>query len=158
MNVGILGVWIILIFLTFLLVYLISLYNIRWSSETEAVIVKPSTSCSVPPSTVPSVLNNLCCYVGTTVTASKYSPQLNLVVNPVAIPYLPVCQGFCSSGVLPDGVTCVGGVGQANFNQCMKISTPKDCNSVSMPVAYSGNTPYYPRAATELSCTNTGPC
>jgi len=158
MNLGVLGVWIILIILTFIFVYLISLYNIRWSSETEVIIVNPSTSCSVSPSSVPSVSGRLCCYIGTTVTASKYSPQLNMVVNPVAIPYLPVCQGFCSQGVLSDGMTCVDGIGQQEFNDCMQISTPVGCQALVLPVAYSGTTPYYPFASTEASCLIKGAC
>ena len=96
MNLGILGVWLILIFLTFVLFYIIVIYRNRWLSETEVVVVKTSNGCSVSPSTVPNVSSRPCCYIGTTVTASKYSPELNLVVNPVAIPYLPVCQGFCN--------------------------------------------------------------
>lgn len=158
MNIGILGVWITIIILTSILVYLISIFSIRWTSETEVVIVNPITQCSVSPSTVPSVSNMPCCYLGTTPTASIFSPQLNMVVNPVAIPYLPVCQGFCTSGVLADGITCLNGLGQGNFDQCMKISTPKNCNSIAMPVAYSGTTAYYPKAATSASCLTTGPC
>jgi hypothetical protein len=41
----------------------------------------------------------------------------------------------------------------------MEISTPKNnCTDLSMPVAYVGSTPYYPRAATESSCLTVGTC
>jgi hypothetical protein len=114
--------------------------------------------CNVPIESVPNISDNLCCFVGTTITASRYVPELNMVVNPVAIPYLPVCQGFCTNGVLADGVTCVSGIGQDEFNLCMIRSAPVDCDALSLPVAYAGLTPYYPFAATEASCERKGLC
>lgn len=158
MNTSVNLLWGLVILSTIILIVLASLYMIRWSEELNISVFSSSNKCVVSADSVPDITNDLCCYVGTEPTASRYVPSINIVVNPVAIPYLPVCQGFCTEGFYADGLTCVDGVGQSEFNRCMQIATPIDCEGLSLPVAYAGSTPYYVFAATESSCPIKGPC
>lgn len=157
-NVPLNFLWVFIVITFIILTIIVIAYLIRWSNGLEVLAVDTRKDCVVPIGSVPDITNNLCCFVGTTITASKYVPQINTVVNPVPTPYLPVCQGFCTNGVLADGMTCVDGVGQSEFNACINRSAPIDCNAIALPVAYAGNRPYYAFAATEASCPLKGQC
>jgi len=150
--------WGLIILALIILTILVILFIVRWINELDVFVFEKTDNCVLNTNIIPNISDELCCYIGTAVTASKYVPSIDMVVNPVAIPYLPVCQGYCKEGVLSDGITCVDQIGQIEFNNCMNISTPIDCIGLSLPVAYAGTTAYYPHAATESSCLTKGKC
>ena len=158
MNVPLIILWTIVCITSVLLLVTVSLYAYKIRKDLEYEVVEVLQPCKIDYANMVNVENKPCCVVGTNITASKYSPELDLVVNPVEAPYLPVCAGFCSEGVLADGMTCVNGVGQNSFDRCIAISTPKNCEGLAMPVAYSGTTAYYPYSATQDACLKTAMC
>lgn len=152
----------ILIYL-FLLIIIVVIYILNkqawdnWLTDTETINIDTSTQCLINLDTAISVTELPCCYIGGYITASKYVSSIDMVVNPIESYYLTVCQGFCTNGY-KDGI-CNNGVGQQEFDNCVSISKPKNnCSGLSMPVATSGITYYYPYAATSSSCTDVREC
>ena len=158
MNVPLVILWTIVMITAVILLVTVSLYAHKLREDLTIQSEEIIGVCTINYETMIDVTDNPCCIVGTSLTASKYVPEIDLVVNPVEIPYLPVCTGFCELGVQADGMTCVDGQGQPSFDRCITLSTPKDCQGVTMPVAYSGTTAYYPNSATNDACLKTATC
>lgn len=155
-NVGIIGLWIVVFILLVTLLVLNITYGTAYQ-EHEAVDVTVNRSCSPALDSLISVDLQPCCVIGSQVTTSRYSPELNMVVSPVPVPYLGVCQGYCLLGVTASG-DCIRRVGQSAYENCLSISAPRGCNGFVYPVAASGVTYYYPSAATQASCLEVAPC
>ena len=103
------------------------------------------------------IVNNNCCLVGNTITSSRYIESLDLVVNPISIPYKKVCSGFCKDGLQKEDI-CLNGTGQTEYNNCINLTEPKNCTSISTPVAALGTTYYYANSAGNSTCLNTVVC
>lgn len=164
MNVGLFLLWALVILALIVFVVLSVSGMKRFIDSRASTIVPGETRCVVPFDSVPDVSTLPCCFIGERLTASRYVPSLDLVVNPVAVPYLPVCEGFCRNGTevdstAPTRVRCVNGNGQAAFDRCVALAAPRNnCRGVAMPVAALGTTFFYPNSATAAACQDARPC
>lgn len=156
MNTPLILLWSLVVIFAILFIIVFSLYINKLKTDVELVTEDAVNDCSIPPS-AENIQFEPCCVVGNSITASRYSRELNMVVNPVAIPYLEVCQGYCVQGVTAEG-KCFNGEGQNEYDNCIQISTPVNCNGIALPVAYVGITAYYPNSAGDALCTNTISC
>src|SRR5205085_6806457 len=91
---------------------------------------------------LPNVSKLGCCIIDGQLTSSKYFEELNVVINPVPKYYLDVCKGFCTDGYNSIDGTCINGVGEYDFANCIRASEPGGCYGVAQPVAISGINPY----------------
>lgn len=155
MNIPFFILWGIIIVLIIIFIILNIFALISFKNQKNEIILFPE-KCALSIDTLPSVINKDCCYIGDTLTASKYLKELNMVVNPVPIYYLDVCKEYCTDGF--DGKNCVNGTNQEEFNKCINISKPVNCKGLSMPVAASGVTLYYPNEAGVGRCLDLRPC
>ena len=122
-------------------------------------VVPPSgvSTCNIDFNSLPSVEKYNCCVIGNVTTSSRYLPELDMVVNPIAVDYQSVCNQFCTEGKV--GNNCNNNIGQQKYQNCISKSMPvNSCSGYSMPVAVLGKTYYYPNSATNQSCQNTVPC
>lgn len=156
MNIPLTLLWMLVIVFAIVFVVISSLYINKKKQDLEIVVVSETTECRIPPSAI-NIETSPCCVVGSTKTASRYARQINMVVNPIPVPYLEVCQGYCKDGVTAEG-KCYNENGQTEYDNCISISAPHNCNSISMPVAFSGITPYYPSSAGDSLCLSTTIC
>lgn len=168
MNVPLEYLWIIVIILliAFVIYSVIGISN--WTNAEVVVIPPTNLACAVAFDQLPSVTGTPCCYVGGSLTESRYMSTLDLVVNPVPSGYLSICQQFCTNGVTSSGINCVAGTagsgggssdgGQAKLQACIAKTQPVNCASPAMPVAALGNTYFYPHAATDVTCQDRRPC
>lgn len=142
MNIPFVILWVIVIILMILFIIFSSLALVKYN-DAKQVIDTFKEKCTVAYDTLPDISNANYCFIGDTLTSSKYVKELNMIVNPNPIYYLDVCKQYCIEG-FSDG--CVNGNGQENFNNCVNISKPKNCFGLSMPVAVSGTILYYPNS------------
>ena len=159
MNIWVVLLWILVIVAVVILVVLSTTAITNWVRHNSTV--EPAgTKCTPPIDRLIPLEGLPCCMSGPTLTASRYIPSLDLVVNPMAVPYIQACQGFCGEGVVTDnGVTrCVNGIGQAAFVSCVDATQPVDCRGASYPIAALGATYFYANSATNAACTLTRPC
>lgn len=142
-----------ILFLSILFI-IISILAIYYYYNSKQTILPPSESiCIVSNDLLINISDYYCCFVGNTITSSKYIPSLNMVVNPVSIPYLNVCIEYCGiSGIDESKTLCNNIIYQEDFEKCIEISKPINCVGLSMPVAVSGINYYYPNAAGQSSC------
>jgi len=152
MNLPLFALWVCVVVAFVVLIYFFVGYMQRWIVQSSNSVVSSSGPCTINTGNITDVSTALCCTQGQILTPNRYSPSLNMVVSPTPIPYLTVCQGFCAQGVEANGVTCLNGDGQVAFQTCMELAMPKNCQSLSMPVAHVGPTFYYVQAATDASC------
>lgn len=128
---------------------------------TQSKVIKPPPNvqeCAIAFDLLPDISNLNCCYIGDSLTASKYVPSINMVVNPIPIYYLSVCKNYCINGFNENTGTCNDNAGLNAFNDCISISKPDGCIGVSLPVAADGIRYYYPSAATNQTCSFERPC
>src|SRR5580692_10798817 len=104
MNLPLIILWSIVCLVAVLLLVVVSLYAHKIRQDLDVQVEYVLQPCKIDYATMVNVEFRPCCVAGTTVTASKYSPELDMVVNPVEMPYLQVCQGYCQSGVKADGM------------------------------------------------------
>jgi hypothetical protein len=158
MNIGLIILWgIVIIFLIILII--VSIDAMYKYIKSKVITIPPNIQeCAVAFDLLPDISTLNCCYIGESLTASKYVPSINMVVNPIPVYYLSVCENFCINGYNINTQTCNDNAGLESFNNCISISKPNGCIGVSLPVAASGVTYYYPSAATNQNCTDERPC
>lgn len=158
MNIPLIILWSIVVLASLILLTVVSLWAHKVKKDLDVQVEYIKQPCSIDYANAINIESRPCCILGTALTASKYVSEIDMVVNPVDMPYLPVCQGYCPQGVKADGMSCINGEGQSSFDGCILISSPKNCQGLSMPVAYSGTTAYYPNSATDATCLQTAVC
>jgi hypothetical protein len=158
MNPGLFILWVIVVVLLVVLVFMSYKAVRAWFNEQVVIVPDRTGPCIIAFDALPQLNELQCCFVGETLTASRYVQSLNMVVNPIAVGYLEVCQGFCTNGINTDGTSCVNGIGQSDFEKCILISEPRNCTGPAMPVAALGATFFYPNSATSVSCLDQRPC
>lgn len=143
---------VLIIFIIILLITsFLAIYSYYISKET--TLPPNQSNCQVATNLLENITNLYCCYIGNTITSSKYVPSLNMVVNPVSIYYLDVCQEFCGTeGINDDKTECINPIYQQEFEGCINLSKPQNCIGLSMPVAINGLTYYYSNSAGPESC------
>lgn len=137
--------FLIIIFILFSLIIVFIVFNVltinKYVNSISVIDVNP---CQVDINTLPSLEGLPCCFQSDFLTSNKYVPILNMVVSPVPVPYLDVCNEFVNIN---------------ERNNCIDLSKPKNgCSSLSMPVARNGITYYYPHSATDFSCKDQRQC
>lgn len=137
--------FLILIFIILCIILLIVSFTSQSSYTSGTSYTTEVPTCSISYETSIDVTDLPNCSIGGYLTASKYVEQLNMTVNPIQTYYLNVCAQYCSSGF--DESSCINGNGQQDFDNCIAISMPNGCDGLSMPVAISGTTFYYPYGA-----------
>jgi hypothetical protein len=159
MNLPLALLWLILLFLVIFLVVLFFLSVYSYLNNPSVISPSGVTTCNVPFDQLQSVAAYNCCTIGSVTTASRYIPELDMVVNPVEIDYQTVCSQFCTEGIdLVNGI-CHNRTGQQKYEKCITLSKPPNtCSKYSLPVAVLGTTYYYPYSAGDQSCKNTAPC
>lgn len=158
MNIALSILWLIVTIGCICLVVLSHMAMNAWTTKRNVVVPDGITHCAVALDTLVSVEHDNCCFVGDTLTASRYVESLDMVVNPTPTPYLNVCKGFCTNGAIND-TTCKDDIGQAAFDRCILLTIPKDgCLGVAMPVAALGISYFYGNSATNAACKDTRPC
>ncbi len=160
---------IFLIIIAFILIVLIAIILLSQHSTTTVqgttggILPNPS-SCDVNINNLPNLTFNPCCTVFGLPTNTKFLDSLNLVVSPIAIPYISVCSGFCTVGYSQATGACIpttngSDSGQNNFLGCtFATAPPADCTLESLPVGFSGTQLLYAYSATNLLCQTTNPC
>lgn len=158
MNVPLFLLWLIVLVLCIVFI-VINLQGIDKYREAVNITVSPiSKECTVPLDELPDVADLPCCIVSGTTTASKFVKEINMVANPIPIYYIDACKGFCTYGYDNQINVCINGRGQEEFNNCIELTKPKNCDGLAMPVARSGSTYYYANSATNAKCANTVVC
>lgn len=159
MNIYIELLWIILIILIIIFIILNFITINKFYDSKEVVSIKQNSNCYVATNLLPNIENDKCCYKGNTITSSRFVPELNMVVNPVSIPYLNVCIEYCGyNGYDTEKKQCIDEEKQKELENCIKISKPINCVGYSMPVAILNTTYYYPNSATDINCLETTNC
>jgi len=155
-NIALYILWGIVLLLLIILILLNILSIQELKNPKIEVVDLDNQKCTPDFSTLPQV-NNRCCRIGNTVTASRYLEEFDMVVNPISIPYERACEGFCPLGML-DQNTCRELIGQEKYQNCINLTRPVDCTSPSKPIAAKGTTYFYINAAGNSSCTTTSLC
>ena len=159
---------IILLVVIFIIVLLIGIILILYNNapvilgQDGGVIIR-NNECTIQANPPPDLSFNQCCVIFGNPTNTKYLSSLNLVVSPIAIPYLDVCSGFCLGGYDKKVGKCVDfgpnvDSGQQQFDACSNASKPDGCDGVSRAVAISQTQLLFPSSATNLLCPSTVPC
>jgi hypothetical protein len=91
------------------------------------------------------------------VTNRRYVESLNAVVSTSPTFYLNACAGFCGTGGVGSDGNCVNG-NTENFNTCIQLTKPVNCDGTAMPVAALGPQLFYILSATNANCINTSTC
>lgn len=158
LNVSLIILWIIVILLVIVLITIsaAAMYNYRQSIN----IIIPSNikNCETITDGLPDVSKLECCVISGELTANKFYPDLNLVINPIPLYYLDVCKEFCVDGYNSIDNICINGVGDNDFLKCINASEPKNCYGISFPVGISGMNSYYVNSATNAKCNETRKC
>ena len=129
----------ICIFIIFTVFSSLAVYNYI----TNNVETSLTSDCIVATNNLIDITNLNCCFIAGNLTASKYVPELDMIVSPVIIPYEDVCNQFKN---------------ESKKNLCIEISKPKNCVQDSMPVAINGIVYYYPLAAGSDLCQDSREC
>jgi len=158
MNIFLIFLYFIVIFILLIFSYLGYLFY-KKCIETKTITKVTSTTCVTPQTKMVDVSTLDCCTVGGLLTSSKYSAELNMIVNPIATPYLTVCSGFCPNGYLNGNCGNSASYDEIlNFEKCVSLLEPNSCSGAAMPIAYSGSTLYYGSSAGNIGCTQTMSC
>lgn len=92
---------------------------------------------------------------------SKFLPGYNMIISP-GIPnsFLNVCVGYCDN-YDSETNTCTSASNpqaQLQFNQCVDLLKPNNCNGAALPIGYSGPLFYYAQLANVPPCNQTWDC
>lgn len=105
-----------------------------------------------------------CCAANGFGGQSKYLSGYNMIISPgIPVSYLNVCIGYCDTFV-PDQTgsgTCTSASNpqaQLQFDQCVNLLQPNNCNGSASPIGYSGSLFYYAQLANVPPCTQTWDC
>lgn len=156
MNVSLIILYIIL--LSLLIIFIV--YNIlaisRYRNKFYESFETSNQACTPDLASLPDA-GNLCCMLGNSVTSNRYIHDLNMVVSPFPEPYEKICEGYCKKGMETKGI-CLDGLGQEDYDECINLTKPVNCNSLSKPVAVSGTTYYYINSSGNGGCERTSIC
>jgi len=78
-----------------------------------------------------------------------------MILAPFSTYFMDVCVGFCPDGAFnPSTQTCntTDQTALNNFNNCVNLLKPKQCQGSAMPIAVSGSTYYYGFEAGNKDC------
>jgi hypothetical protein len=158
MNVSLIILWVVVVCCLVVLIAVSTLDIKKVSATKQITIVSLTNACTAATDSLIDVTSLECCVQGGQVTASKYVPSLDMVVNPTATYYLNVCAGYCPDGYV--GGQCVNATygQQTIYNNCVKELQPLNCRGSAMPVGISGTTLYYGQSATNADCQQTTVC
>lgn len=151
----------ILLFLAFLIILIIFgiiVYNIYQDSKHEDPPIPPlpTNNCTRPASALINVSSITNCndVLGNQTPFKYVCPGNNFplyaTVSTVPVPYLAACAGFCGSDDFTNNI-CNNPTDQ--YNTCIQLTKPVNCNGASFPVGYDGNNNYY-----YVYEASTGPC
>jgi len=161
--------YVFLLVIAFILVILIAVILLTTHSTTTVTgttggVLPNPTSCNTDVNNLPNLSFNPCCNVFGLTTNTRFLDTLNMVVSPIAVPYISVCSGFCTVGYSQTSGACIpttngSDSGQNNFLLCTaNTAPPAGCTLESLPVAFSNTQLLYPASATNLLCQSTSPC
>jgi hypothetical protein len=136
-NPGIIMLYTILAIITVLMIYyaitgIIGYYSIRIKSRTVEVFPQ----CQPPFNQLIDASQGKVCPDG-----NIYLSNIQMLVSSIPVPYLNACFTACTDGKTFSG--CIDPIQQSSFNECVKLSQPQGCNSISNPVAHVGVNYYY---------------
>ena len=153
MNIIIIIIWLIFIILTIIYIVITIITLKKYKKYKSVISESEENNCTVAINNLINIENDKCCVKNNLITASRYVPELNMVVNPVAVPYLNVCIEYCGyDGYDEEKMSCKNIENQKEFENCIEITKPVNCIGYSMPVAVLNTTYYYPNSATDINC------
>lgn len=140
MNNALAMLWAILAIVIFIFIYLLSTSLITYFYPT---IVDRSlniyTECQPNPAQLISI----------TPQNSKYCPDGNIylssydfIVSQNQVPYINACLAACPNADLST-LICPNPNQKPKFDECIQLTAPEGCSSLSNPIAISGTTYYY---------------
>ena len=140
MNNALAILWVLLVIIICIFIYLVISSLIVYFYPT---IVDRSldiyTQCEPVPQTLIQITTN----------NSKYCPDgniflipYNMIVSQNPIPYINACLTGCENADLST-LTCPDPEKAPEFNECIQLTQPNGCSSLSNPIAFIGTTYYY---------------
>lgn len=121
------------------------------------------TPCNYSLMTLPDISND-CCQVGGQLTGDRLQTYKddngfshNFIISSESYSYSIVCANACIQGVING--SCVGGIGQTDYDTCINILKPKNCGGYDeIPIAKKDTTFWYAKSWNTASCPFTKTC
>jgi hypothetical protein len=92
---------------------------------------------------------------------AKFLPGYNMIIYPgVPVSYLSVCVGYCDvyDQQTNSCTSATNPQAQLQFDQCVSLLEPNNCNGTTLPIAYSESSFYYAQLANVPPCSSTWDC
>lgn len=156
MNVGLALLWIAGIFIIVLAVFLLLYFSYRSVNADNNIgpgFVPPP--CSQSNSNLPDISNLACCFFNGSNSNLVYDRNFNMILAPFPTYFMDVCIGFCPTGDFDyTAQTCTTSdpVAQNQFNNCVVLLEPHNCQGSALPIAISNGILYYGFEATNRDC------